>query len=248
MSNSSALYLSDMWITECDAKVVSVSSLPDGGATIILDRTVFYPQGGGQPYDRGFITGVDRRFEVLEVRGEGDNILHKGRFHSAPLQVGDNVHCHIDEERRALMSRLHSAGHIIDWSLERLGVKLKQVKAYHFPDGPYVEYEGSNELASLRLGLTEELKKEIEAMCAEIVKEAHETRILFMPKSEARQKYSYVPDFLPEDKPVRIVAFGETFGVSCGGTHVKNTGECGVMSVRKIKISNNHVKIAYAVK
>ena len=104
-----ALYLHDSYLQSCSSKVVSARD----GKFVFLDRTVFYPRGGGQPWDTGKITRLSDGAEfpvVAVVKAEG-SISHEV---SGPgLQEGDSVECQIDWQRRHRLMRMHTAGHIL---------------------------------------------------------------------------------------------------------------------------------------
>lgn len=235
------LYLEDFTILEQAATVVQLLRENDRDV-VILDQTIFYPQGGGQPYDQGAITsGGGACFVVAEVRFVDGIVKHIGQFTQGTLTEGERVQCVVDAPRRKLMSRLHSAGHIIDLALQKLGIDWLPAKGFHFPDGPYDEYHGSLD------GLDKEkLKKDVEAACNAVIQEARPTKILFMPKEEMHTVCQNVPDQLPPGKPARVVMYGD-YGIPCGGTHVSNTLDVGKMTIRKMKNEGANVRIAYDV-
>ena len=111
-----------------------------------MDKTIFHPQGGGQPKDEGLITSSDSsiKFKVSDLKAKDDAILHIGKYESASsFSVGDEVKFLVDGEFRKTNARIHSAGHLLDVAMNRAGKKeLKPGKGYHFVEGPYVEYIG----------------------------------------------------------------------------------------------------------
>jgi Ser-tRNA(Ala) deacylase AlaX len=240
MQPTKLLYLEDFNLTIAEAKVLEVTE-ENGKTVVLLDQTVFYPQGGGQPYDRGVIESPAGKFLVEEVRFSDGVVKHIGRFEKGAFRNGDIVRCAIDKERRALHSRLHSAGHIVDMAVTKIGLNWVPGKGYHFPEGPYVEYAGSLD------GLDKEkLKNDIEALCNEFIAEARETKMLFMDKERMKEVCRHVPDNIPEGKPARVVMYGD-FGVPCGGTHVGNLKEIGMITIRKIKSEGANVRVAYDI-
>lgn len=114
-------YTSDA--TQGVAQVLSCTEEPDGRYAIVLDKTLFHPQGGGQPADQGTIGGV----VVESVIQRGENVIH---IVSAPLAAGEAM-LHVDAEIRALHSRWHSAGHLIGYAAEQQG--WQPIKAHHWP-------------------------------------------------------------------------------------------------------------------
>jgi Ser-tRNA(Ala) deacylase AlaX len=151
MQSTELLYLKDYRALSCQARVLDVREEEGNGrSVVVLDQTIFYPQGGGQPYDQGYIESPSARLRVEEVRYNDGAVNHIGVFvvrsdspqGSGSFAEGDEVVCTVDKERRELLSRIHSAGHVVDWAVLNLGLPWKPGKGYHFPDGPYVEYEG----------------------------------------------------------------------------------------------------------
>jgi Ser-tRNA(Ala) deacylase AlaX len=234
------LYLEDFNLLDVDAKVVEVLE-ENGRIVVVLDQTVFYPQGGGQPYDQGIIESLNAKFLVEEVRFLEGVVKHIGKFEHGVFQKGETVQCKVDGVRRALNSQLHSAGHVVEMAVVKLGLTWIPGKGYHFPDGPYVEYTGSLE------GIDKEkLKIDFERACNEFVSEGRKTELRFMPKSEMSSVCHFVPDYIPEGKPACVVLFGD-FGVPCGGTHVSNLSEIKQMTIRKIKAEGKNIRVGYDV-
>jgi len=215
----------DMNALDCGATVTSVETLDDHVA-LRLDQTVFYPQGGGQPCDQGKISAPNGDFIVESVRWVDGDIVHYGHFESGAFMAGDIVSCWVDEDRRKLNTRNHSGGHLIDLALRRIGVHLVPGKGYHFPEGPYVEYEGEVE---------EDFAEKLEVACNELISENITTRVEMMSGEEAAK-----------GKPLRMVYYGD-FGVPCGGTHVNELSEIGHLRIRKVKQKKGKVHVKYAL-
>lgn len=232
------VYLSNMSLLEIDATVTSLASAEDSDM-MTLDRTVFYPQGGGQPFDTGTIEGANGHLVVTEVTWRDGRVHHIGSL-SGSIDVDEKVRLRVDAERRALNTRLHSAGHLVDMAIDRIGLGWIPGKGYHFPQGPYVEYRGS--LAQDK----SELIKRIESTARDILGEAHRTETRFVERDELERLCRFVPDFIPGGKPTRVVMYGE-FGVACGGTHVSELHEIGTLTIRKIKAKGDVVRVSYAV-
>ncbi len=234
------LYLEQMNQYTCEAQVVEVKD-EEGKTVVILDQTIFYPQGGGQPYYTGTISNSDKKFLVEEVRFVDGIVKHIGKFESEVFKAGEAVTCSVDIERRQLHTRLHSGGHLVDMGLKQLGITWRPCKGYHFPNGPYVEYVGS--LGGVDI---EKLKADLEAACNQIVQQGIETRVLFMPKEEMGSVCVFVPDYIPANKPARVVMYGD-FGIPCGGTHVSNLKDIGKISIRKIKQDGENIRVSYSI-
>ena len=280
------LYLEDFTRLTCDAKIVGIPrEMPENDShtytmrshgicmdVLILNQTVFYPQGGGQPYDTGVIESPAGKFVVEEVRMADNIVRHIGHFEHGAFAEGKRVECRVDAERRLLHSRIHSAGHLVDWAVAELKpVWTPDPRGYHYPNGPYVTYTGS-----LQGEDKEKLKNDIEEVCSRRIAAGEEVSIRFMNQEEMKKISRSIPD-LPDGKPGRVIMFGRAFGVSpprqnpgkfstlarasrgslnfpmkqcfipCGGTHIRNLSEIRGLTIRKIKQEGANIRIGYDV-
>lgn len=231
------IYMTDMHQLECSATIMNIT---ENNTAIILDQTVLYAQGGGQPCDTGTIESTSGIFQVESVKSEDGIVIHRGKYTHGSCNKGDQITCKVNEQRRILHKKYHSAGHVVDQALKELGIVLKPEKGYHYPEGAYNSYFGTIENP-------ETLKPQLEATCEEILKRNEPTTISFWTAAQAREKGFELPDFIGAQDDVRIIYFGENFCVPCGGTHVKTIGEIEKITIRKIKNDHGSVRIAYAV-
>lgn len=239
MQPTHLLYLEDFSLLIAQATVMDVITEGDKHV-IILDKTVFYPQGGGQPYDKGTISSDDATFMVQEVRFVDGIIRHVGIFESGMLHKGQTGTCTVEEERRQLHCRLHSGGHVVDMAVNALKLDWIPGKGYHFPDGPYVEYQG------VLPEDKEALRVQLEKQCNQFIEQGIETTLQFMSKEEMQKVCRFVSDALPSNKPLRVVMYGD-FAVPCGGTHVTNLTDIKGMTIRKISMKGDAIRVSYAV-
>jgi len=228
--------MTDSQLMEYQATVAEVAGMTD----IVLVSTIFYPQGGGQPFDQGVIKGANGAFQVKEVRNI-DGIVHHLGLLQGTIEPGEHVTCVVDAERRVLNTRTHSAGHVLDMAVHRAGFTWIPGKGYQFPEGPYVEYSGEVENID-----PQKVAKEIETHCAALIAEDLPVRIEFMSIEQMRERLPFVPDYLPTNRPARVVFMGE-YGIPCGGTHVKSLKEIGGINVRKIKCSGGTLRVSYQI-
>lgn len=219
------LYLEDMCKLTGKAHVIEIIQEEESNK-VVLDQTIFYPQGGGQPSDKGVIKNAEASFDVQQVINDEGVVYHKGIFQHGSFKIGSEVEMQVDESLRALHNRNHTAGHLIDYALLNLGYKLISGKAYHFPQGPYVEYQGTLEQEEREL-----LQSKLEKAVNELVQQALPVVIKLIdndPKKRAMIVEGYEP-------------------ILCGGTHVLNTKDIGHITIRKIKNENGNLRVSYAV-
>jgi len=229
-------YLENSRVYELKAKIIDIFA-KDDHTCIILDQTIFYPQCGGQPADKGLIVSPNSTFSVTDVRfDEKGNAVHTGQFQSGKFAIDDEVLLQVDKKNRIDNTRLHSAGHLLDCAVAQLKLNLEPTKGFHFFSGPYVEYNGTIENESSWI---EVLNKTIKELVASDLK--LEEKILSI--EEAQKQGLSVPtgDFL------RIINFEGYPGCGCGGTHVASAGEIGQISIRKIKSKKGITKISYQI-
>jgi len=230
-------YLDDTYLFESRAIFIEVKENEKGKA-VILDETIFYPQGGGQPADKGEIISGDNIFVVNDVRiDETGTVWHFGEFKNGEFKQGDKMILKIDKDRRVLNAKLHSAGHLLDCAVSKMGIEnLKPIKGFHFPDGPYVEYDGIIENPAEIISV---LQKNID----ELIAQNFQIERKDLSSEEAQAKGVWAPI----GKLARVVNFAGFPICGCGGTHVNNASEIGKITIRKIKSNQGKTKIAYSV-
>jgi misacylated tRNA(Ala) deacylase len=223
------MYRDEPYRVAADAAVVSVSE-----RGIVLDRTVFYPRGGGQAGDAGIVVRGDGAEIVIAdtvkspcASGEGHEILHvpaPGQHAVTALIPGEPVVARIDWERRHRHMRFHTATHLLCAIVP------------HQTNGCSI----TAQYARLDFDMVEPLEREhLERELARLVAEAHDVRTLWMTEEEMDAKPELVRTM--SAKPPRGVGrirLLEIDGVdlqACGGTHVANTREIGALRVAKIE-------------
>lgn len=237
------LYMQGFDVESCTAVIETVTPTEDDRYDITLDRTCFYARGGGQDWDMGTITHNSSVFTVDEVRlDEHATVHHIGSFTNGTLKAGDNVECTVDHVRRAINSRLHSAGHVIDMAVDSLNLGWIAGKGSHYPHMSSVEYTGEWDPEK-----AESLRAQIEKISNTFIRTGGENQIEFMTPEEMHKICKHVPDNLPTNKPGRIVIYKGDFGIPCGGTHVKNLEQVGQITITKLKSKKGVIKVSYAV-
>jgi misacylated tRNA(Ala) deacylase len=219
------LYQTDSYLREFDATVVAVDA---ENGRVALDRTAFYPGGGGQPNDTGTLTLGAVRVSVALVKKEGDLVwlwLNGGLPADGQAVTGT-----LDWERRYQLMRTHTAMHIL------CGVVWRDYGAL-VTGGNMDPLQGRMdfEFATLRA----ELVGDIEAKCNAEIAAARDVRVRILPRAEAfaipdliRTKINLLPEGITEVRTVEIVGLDLQ---ADGGTHVANTREVGRIRVADYK-------------
>ena len=219
------LYLKDHYLREFDARVMKVE-----GDLVTLDRTVFYPTGGGQPNDTGTIKWTGGETLVLDVSKKTGPITHKLK---APIPPQDTaIHGVIDWERRYTFMRYHSALHVLCGLVYHMYGGLV-TGGQIYPDRARMDFDLQD--------LNPERVKEIENACNKAIQESRPITIRFLPRDEAmkhpdliRTKINLLP---PNISEVRVVDIEGLDYQADGGTHVANTNE-----IRGIKVTKTENK------
>ncbi|HEY1118737.1 MAG TPA: alanyl-tRNA editing protein [Acidimicrobiales bacterium] len=217
------LYLRDAHLRAFEATVAAVDA--DGGR-VALDRTAFYPTGGGQPHDTGALETPAGRRAVTSVRKEGDVVWHE--LDGDLPAIGDPVSGTIDWDRRHQLMRTHTALHVLcgviwnEWGVPVTGGNMEPLSArmdFEFDPLPEGFKERVEELVNVELAADRPIE------------------VSFLPRSVAvvdedliRTKVNLIPEAGPEIRVVDIVGLDKQ---ADGGTHVARTGEVGRIRITK---------------
>ncbi|MBM3490257.1 MAG: alanyl-tRNA editing protein [Alphaproteobacteria bacterium] len=233
-----ALFRDDAYARSCRARVRAVTER--GG--IVLDRTVFYPTGGGQPGDSGRLLLADGRAVAIAntVKGDTpDEIVHVPAESQTPPPVGAEVGCELDWERRYRLMRMHTCLHL-----------LSAVLPYPVTGGQVADGYGRLDFDLPELSLS---KDEVGEQVNRLIAENRPVKPSWISDGELAAKPELVKTM--SVKPpmgqgrVRLIAVEGADLQPCGGTHVKATGEIGPVVVQKIEKKgriNRRVVIALA--
>ncbi len=229
------VYLKNSYKKHLDTKVVSCEKKGDHWE-ITLVATIFYPEGGGQPSDKGTITGKSGHAKVKHVRLKGDVVIHEAVIEGT-LVPGDTVACDIDWNLRYHNMRVHSAGHIVHEAVKQVDANLVPVKGEHGSQA-YIEYEGS---------LTVDKKYSIEKEANAIVDSDVPLTTEFVSLEELTRRSPWVPTHLPKNKPLRILTVGNFSPIPDGGTQIAHSSEAGPITVTEIENADGHVRVHYQI-
>ncbi|MGI9154884.1 MAG: alanyl-tRNA editing protein [Rubrivivax sp.] len=227
------LFREDATLLQCEAQVLAVDEWPDGSRAVVLDRTVFYPLGGGQAGDAGVLTLADgREVPVADTRKHKDrpgaiaHLLAPGAD-TTGLVPGASVTARIDAQRRRAHMRFHTATHLLCALVP------------HPVDGCSI----TAGYARLDFHMTEPLDKEVlNAGLARLVAESHPVRQRWITEAEldanpglVRSMSVQPPRSGSGEGRVRLIDIDGVDLQPCGGTHVANTAEIGAVVVTKIE-------------
>jgi alanyl-tRNA synthetase len=135
------LYLEDTYQFHFEGLVQEVGK-DKKGIFIIFDQTVFYPQGGGQPADHGVIKNDHLKANVVHIAQHGDQIRHYLKSTISEALEAQKVYGAVDQKKRLINARYHTASHLLSNIVEILNPKLKTMKSHSFPGEAYVEFQG----------------------------------------------------------------------------------------------------------
>ncbi len=220
---------------ECEAKVTAI--VRDGelcdmlGAgeegVIVLDRSPFYAESGGQVGDSGVIKcGDDNVFLVVDTAKNADGIfLHSGKVDRGVISVGDSAFASINAERRNSIKRNHTAAHLLQAALRKvLGTHVQQ--AGQLVNAMEVRFDFTHFNA-----LTPEEVSEVEFLVNQFIMQAEKVESIEMPIEEAKKMGAMMLFGEKYGDIVRVVKAGDFSTEFCGGTHVKNSGEIGLFKI-----------------
>jgi Ser-tRNA(Ala) deacylase AlaX len=212
---TTALHLNDSYLLACSAKVTAVKD----GRAIILDRTVFYARGGGQPCDLGKISKGSEEYDVISVSKSPEGIVHEVAREG--LAVGDTVQCTVDWVRRHRLMRMHTAGHVLSAIMYKEGGILIT--------GNQIDVDKTRFDFSMENFDRNAFQLLVDKANAAIGRNLP-VEISFLPREEALKVEGAVKLAValpPDIKELRMVRIGDVDYQADGGTHVKNTSEVG---------------------
>jgi Ser-tRNA(Ala) deacylase AlaX len=205
------LFSKDSYLKEFEATVTDVNS-----REIELDRTAFYPEGGGQPFDTGKIVAKGDEYNVISVRKQGNRIIHT--VDKEGLKKGDDVRCSIDWQRRHTLMRMHTAAHILSAVIHR--------KTQALITGNQLGTDRTRIDFSLENFDKDKIQDYIEKSNQEI-KRNQEIKTYFVDKNHSDAALSKLAAGIGDVDEVKIVEIGDVDKQPDGGTHVRNTSEIG---------------------
>jgi len=197
---------------------------------LILDRTAFYPMGGGQPADTGIIKGKNGEIKVADVQTIKGSVVHFASEIKGEIREGEEVKGTIDWNRRYALMRNHTAAHLMGEAVRRAaGIPMPIIGSAIDVDKARLDFAHKENLRPLL--------SEIEKIANDVVKENRLVEIKMMPREEAEKYVERFHESLktlpPHVRKVRVVEIKDWHACACGGTHLKSTEEIGTIKVLK---------------
>jgi Ser-tRNA(Ala) deacylase AlaX len=234
------LYLNDTYQFEGRTRLVAHGKDEVKGAYVVLEETIFYPQGGGQPSDVGTIE-IEETGTILNVHFVSfvnGRVHHYVKESVEDLKPGSSSFVKIDSERRLKNAKSHTSGHLLANIVEALAPELTGIKGYHFPEGPYVEFKGK--LTSLT---NAHLIEKLVQIAKEKIASNTDVSAREVDPDTLKNSGEY---HLPSGKKARVVQIDGYEPVPCGGTHLKNLSELKEVTIRKIQSAKENTRVAYS--
>ncbi|BAU08310.1 alanine--tRNA ligase [Fischerella sp. NIES-3754] len=192
---------------------------------IVLDKTPFYAESGGQIGDKGYLSGEGVVVTINDVKKESDFHVHFGRIERGTLRVGDTVSAQIDRACRRRAQANHTATHLLQAALKKIvDDSISQA-------GSLVDFDRLRFDFNCPRALTAEEIQQIEEQVNTWIAEAHSAKVAILPIAEAKAKGAIAMFGEKYGDEVRVIDFPGVSMELCGGTHVSNTAEIGVFKI-----------------
>ncbi len=233
------LYYQDQYVKEFEANVLKVLS----DEYIVLNRTCFFPEGGGQPADTGYLVFNNDKVDVVDVQKVGRIVVHKLKKPYA-VKEGSVIKGVIDWDKRYSLMKNHTATHVIGGAARRvLGQHVWQF-------GTQKGIESSRLDISHYRRLSLEETQEIETLANQAVLRSIPVETAWLPRNEAEGRYGfrlYQGGAVP-GKEIRVVRIGDWDIEACAGTHLKNTIEIGFIKIiHTERVQDGVERLAYSI-
>jgi alanyl-tRNA synthetase len=233
------LYYQDQYMKKFEAKVLKVID----NEYVVLDKTCFYPEGGGQPADNGYLMFDGNKVEVVDAQKVGRVIVHKIKSKAVPKE-GSTVQGVIDWDKRYSLMKNHTATHLINGAARRvLGQHVWQFGTQKGIDSSRLD------ISHYRRLTPEEIHK-IETLANQAILQNMPVETAWMPRNEAESRYGfrlYQGGAVP-GKEIRVVKTGDWDIEACAGTHLKSTGEIGFIKIiHSERVQDGVERLVYSV-
>ncbi|MFC7074899.1 alanine--tRNA ligase [Haloarcula halophila] len=239
LPDTDRLYYEDQQRTEFEAVVLEVFDREDGDYDVVLDQTMFYPEGGGQPPDHGTLSTDDITVEVTDVQRYDDVVVHtcdddpgKGEF----------VRGQLDGNRRKRLMQHHTATHIVIHSARQvLGEHIRQAGAQKGTDSARIDVRHYD-------SIDREQVKQIELLANELVQDNVPVNQQWPDRHEAEEEHGFdlYQGGIPAGEQIRLIQIAEDVQ-ACGGTHVARTGDIGTIKLQNTeRIQDGVIRLTFS--
>ena len=232
------LYYEDQSRMEFEAMVLEVFEREEG-YDVVLDQTMFYPEGGGQPADHGTLSTDDATVQVTDVQLVGDVVVHRA---DGDPGTGEFVRGTVDSRRRRSHMRHHTATHLVGHAArEVLGDHIRQAGAQKGTESARLDVKHYE-------SITREEVRDIERIANEYVMANESVDQEWVDRNDAEAKYGFdiYQGGVPEGEQIRLI-HAEEDTQACGGTHVSQTGEIGTIKILGTeRIQDGVIRLTYA--
>lgn len=192
---------------------------------IVLDKTPFYAESGGQIGDKGYISGDGILIRIEDVKKESDFFVHFGKIERGTIRIGDQITAQIDTACRRRSQANHTATHLLQAALKKVvDESISQA-------GSLVSFDSLRFDFNCPRALTAEEVQQVEELVNTWISEAHAAKIEVLPLAEAKARGAVAMFGEKYGDEVRVIDFPGVSMELCGGTHVNNTAEIGVFKV-----------------
>lgn len=223
------IYYEDPYLKELECTVISLE--PSGNLlNVIIDQTIFYPEGGGQPSDHGALGNA----KVEYVRISNGEIIHQVK---GEIQTEEMIKAVLDWDWRYKYMKIHSAGHLVHDVLMSMVKGLTPIKGGHGKKA-FIEYQGEMDV---------NIKERLETDINTTAQQGLDIVTKFTTFEELQKDCQFIPPNLPKDKPLRMIKIGNFPSMPDGGVQVKNTKEIGKIYIPLIEVQNGMTRIRYGV-
>jgi len=240
LEKTQLLYWSDPYLKVSQARTLRVEPDEKHDVYVVLDKTIFHPKSGGQPSDKGFITGSGFKVEVKKAMLANGVVVHWGRILEGEPK-SDGVEAEIDWRWRYLVMRRHTAGHLYDHCLTQVTGKRVETTDSWLGDPCYVGYRGRKP-STEELGRAERLENQAIGRGAVVKSEIVSYEELLERAAEAPNIYR-----LPKLESFRIVTIEGCDPIPCGGTHLRNVNEVGHFKLKDVIEAGDGFRVYYEV-
>jgi alanyl-tRNA synthetase len=192
---------------------------------IVLDKTPFYAESGGQIGDKGYISGDGILIRIEDVKKESDFFVHFGKIERGTIRIGDDVTAQIDTACRRRAQANHTATHLLQAALKKV------VDEGISQAGSLVSFDSLRFDFNCPRALTADEVQQVEELVNSWISEAHSAKIEVLPLAEAKARGAIAMFGEKYGDEVRVIDFPGVSMELCGGTHVNNTAEIGVFKI-----------------